>query len=115
MLTKPSRLHFCGFNVQGDLGGTTTYRSQRKRVVTFPRVSPLNPPSLAQEIQRGQFTTAAASWRALTELQRTNWRNAAQRAHLTLGGYNLWTWWTIRQDRAAIATIERQTGITLLP
>ncbi|KKM73184.1 hypothetical protein LCGC14_1412940 [marine sediment metagenome] len=39
---------------------------------------------------------------------------AARRAGLSVTGYNLWVWWQLKRDRTTLATIERNSGVTLI-
>lgn len=110
-LGKNSR--WLGMYVTGDIGPLTFYTSQRAKLVAFPRAPPLHPPSPTQEIIRGLFITYATSWRNLTHDQRQEWLTAARRCNLAISGYNLFFWYCRSRDDAELATIERQSGITL--
>jgi hypothetical protein len=99
--------------VTGDLGPLTFYTSQRAKLVAFPRASPLHPPTAAQESIREYFRTCAAAWRALNQQQRIDWQTAAKRCNLRITGYNLFTWYYRCRDTSELATIQRQSGITL--
>jgi len=106
--------HVLGYNVQGDLGGLTTYTNKNRRVVWFPQMPPLKPPTEEQNQQRDAIRNAAADWRALTVGERTNWRDAANKARLRITGYNFFTYWKLKNDDGAVHTVERITGITLI-
>jgi len=106
-------LQLLGRNATGDLGPLTSYTSRRHGTVWFKKAPPLEPPSPFQTRHRDRFRLAAQAWRNLNEESRQRWHNAARRARLYLNGYNLWIWYQITRDRAALSTIERQSGLTL--
>jgi hypothetical protein len=110
------RLFTClGFVIWGDLGPTTIYRNKRGKVVFFAKTWPHKPPSPAQTVQRQRFIAAAIAWQTLTPSQRDEWHEATRRASLCMHGYDLFVHWFLSQDDAAIRTLQRQTGTTLLP
>ncbi len=108
-------VHFLGFNTQGDLGPWTFYTDKRKGLVYFVKSPPLEPPSLLQTSVRNAVRLSAYTWRSLSEVQRSNWELAAKRAHLQIHGYNLFVFWILRKEDAAIHTIERLSNIQLIP
>ena len=108
-------LNFLSMSTQGDLGALTLYTSQRQKLVIFPRAPPLMPPSLEQSLQRQKFVTASIGWNTLTSAEKLRWKRAVSIANLRITGYNLWCYWSLTNDQQTIATIERQTGISLLP
>lgn len=110
----PKLLSFLGFSATGDLGPLTAYTSKQHKQVWFPKTNPLNPPSAMQHKMRNFFRLVAMSWRALSATQRQAWQQAADAAGLRVTGYNLFLWYQRTRDAATIATIERQTGISLL-
>jgi len=103
-----------GLNFQGDLGPLTTYTSKKGRRVWFLKTTPSGPSSDWQKIQRDKFRALALAWMNLTQEQRQAWHTAAKRASLRITGYNLWAYLQLTGDRAAIETVERQTGERLL-
>lgn len=104
-----------GFVIWGDFADLTMYRSQRGKVVVFPKTYPGSPGSPLQQAQRNRLKAAAADWVALTEDQRSQWDLASRRASLCSTGYNLYLHWKLTGDDSAIQTLERQTRTTLLP
>lgn len=114
-IDEPLLFRVLGWNTQGDLGPYTFYTSKRQGLVWFPKSPPKKPPSSDQVHQRNRFRAAAAAWRSLPQPQREAWELASKRAHLSCHGYNLFVYYQLRKDVAAIRTIERQTGVTLLP
>lgn len=104
-----------GFNATGDLGPFTAYTSTRHGTVWFYKSPPLKPPSRFQIRQRDRFRLAAEGWRSLTDEERSRWDLACRLAGLYLSGYNLWIFWQLVQSRPHMRTIERQSGVTLLP
>jgi hypothetical protein len=115
MATSGKRvLPFAALAMTGDVGPLTTYTNRRNKVVFFPRSPPLTPPTFAQLVQRNRFRTVAAAWHRLPQSTRDNWNLAAARANLQITGFNLWTFWNLKRNRSTIATVEHQSGITLL-
>lgn len=104
-----------GFVIWGDLGPITIYRNHKGKIVWFAKTWPHKPPSPKQTIQRQKMSAAAAAWQLLAPVARRQWEKASSRASLCLTGYNLFCHWTLTNDNAAIATLEHQTGTTLLP
>ena len=98
----------------GDLGPYTIYTTRRRGVVWFPRSPPKQPPSYLQRRHRNSWRFAARAWTASTATIRQAWRDAAQLAHLSISGYNLFIFWQVSKNRSIIETVQRQSGITLL-
>lgn len=103
-----------GINIQGDFGPWTCYKSKKGKFVIFLKSPPGKPPSELQKKDRQLFRMAALAWRGLTEDVREAWELATKRLSLRLTGYNLFVWYYIKKDRAVIATIEHQSGLTLI-
>jgi hypothetical protein len=108
-------LNFVGFFPTGDFGPFTAYTTRTGKKVIFARSPPLNPPTAEQEAQRQKFTDAGAAWHDLSPLEKANWKAIAHKGALAITGYNLFVWWFLGGDASRIRTIERQTGITVLP
>lgn len=108
-------LRFLGFNTQGDLGPWTFYTDKRKGLVWFIKAPPLEPPSLMQISMRNAYRLNGYVWRSLQPYQRDNWETASKRAGLKITGFNFFTYWNLTKDDQAVNTIERQTGINLIP
>ena len=104
-----------GLLAWGDLDGLTWYRNKRGNVVVIAKTWPEGPPSDAQLEQRAKFKAAVDAWKALTAATKHEWKTAASRAWLCMHGCDLFLHWKLMADDAAIRTIERQTGTTLLP
>jgi len=115
MQATDRRLFLLGLRPTGDLADLTCYTSKRGRIVWFPKSPPQKPPSMAQIHQRNKFRAAAQAWRTLEPQIRANWLAAAKKASLFATGYDLWIFWQLKRDTAAIRTIERQTHLQLLP
>lgn len=108
-------LRFLGYNHMGDLGPWTFYTSKRKGIVWFAKAPPLEPPSILQTHQRNKFRLAGYAWRSLDEEFRQRWLLAARRANLAISGYNLFIYWLLTNDDAAVHTVERQSQLNLIP
>ncbi len=115
MLLLENFIRVLGFNSQGDLGPWTFYTDKRKGLVYFVKSPPLEPPSILQSSIRNSIRLAAYTWRSLSAAQRADWELAAKRAHLKIHGYNLFVFWLLRHEDAAIHTIERLTHLKLIP
>lgn len=114
LLLQKHGLELLGYVMWGDLDSVTYYRTRKGNVVSYPKAPPLSPPTQDQVHRRDQFRDAATSWNALPAAQRADWNEACRILGLTVHGYNLWTFYAIRQDPGPIRTIEKQSGITLL-
>lgn len=108
-------LSFLGFRVQGDIDGITCYRKMNGAIIWFPQAPPRTPPSALQVLQRAKWRTYLDDWAAFTDDIRQAWLDLATDAHLRIHGLNLYIWWRSSLDDPAIRTLERQTGITVLP
>lgn len=104
-----------GFKCQGDLGDITCYTSKRDRVVWFIKAPPLSPPSTEQIACRDKFRAIGIAWQALSPIDREIWTATQDKAHLRITGYNLFSYWMMTGDDAAIATVAQQSGLTLPP
>lgn len=102
-----------GMNQQGDLGGVTVYRSQRKRVVVFLKAPPKKPPSQLQLTFRNLWRLYGTAWNDLTDEQRDNYRLAARKLRLRTSGAGLFYSFMRRRDAQERATYERLAGVTL--
>lgn len=111
----PSLLCFLGLRIQGDLDGITCYRSKRGGIIWYPRAPPLKPPSGLQAAQRDKWKDIIEDWNELPAGTRNAWMDMAVAAHLTIHGFNLYIWWRCHYDDETIRTLERQTGIDVLP
>ena len=113
MLTNFPALQFIGFNPTGDLGGLTSF-TRARNTVWFPKAPPLTPATDWQRRQRDKVRLAAKAWKNLNDQDRDRWNAACRRAGLYLFGYTLFVWYQLVRDRAKLATIERQSGVSLL-
>ena len=114
MKTPKPIMALLGLNPSGDLGDYTVYTSRRKGIVWFVKAPPKCPPTYLQRRQRNAFTLAALCWRRVSSEARRTWSAAARLAGLKCSGYNLFVFFQLTRDRAAIRTIEHQTGKQLL-
>lgn len=106
-------IRFLGLYPSGDLGPLTIYTSKRKGIVYFAKAPPKELPTVLQRRVRARLTLAAWLWTMLPETARQAWLLAARKANLRITGYNLYCYWVMTDNLAAIKTIERQTGIQL--
>ena len=113
-LVKTNLFAIMGWRVQGDIGPFTCYTSKRRDFVFFMKAPPDKPPSELQKKARQLFRMAALAWRGSTGIQKAKWELATKRLSLRLTGYNLFVWYYMKRDRAIIATIEQQSGVTLI-
>lgn len=115
MLANTELLRYMGFNSQGDFGPWTFYTGKRGQLVYFVKSPPLEPPSILQISQRNRFRLNGYLWRTLTTQQQQNWELATKRAQLKINGHNLFTYWNLTKDDAAIQTVERLSRLNLIP
>jgi hypothetical protein len=115
MALAPKNRYLIGFNPTGDLGPFTIYTSRRAGTVWFLKPRGKKFMCFRRTHYQNRFKFAGQAWRTLTQETRNAWNLACRRAYLYLHGYALWTWWQLRRDRPAIRTIERQSGVRLLP
>lgn len=115
MLAKTELLRYLGLNTQGDLGPWTMYTGKRGQLVFFLRSPPLDPPSPLQTSQRNAFRLNGYVWRRLSSQHQTDWETASKRAQLKINGHNLFTFWNLTKDDAAIRTVERLSRMKLIP
>ena len=115
LLPSSTILNFLGFHPSGDLGPLTMYTSRRNKMVAYLKSPPKEPPTYYQIRQRNRFRLAGAAWTALPPATRQEWNTAANRTGAAITGYNLFTYYQLTHDRAAILTIEHQTGTQLIP
>lgn len=104
---------FFGLVLWGDIGDLTMYRSHRGKLVIFKKTWPDTPPTPRQVAARESITACAASWRNLSEPERTNWNATARRLSLQMSGYNLWVAWRFRQRLDSFRTIINQSSLQL--
>ncbi len=112
---KAKMLNLMGLRPTGDLGPLTGYTTKRGRAVWYLKAPPKEPPTGYQTHYRNLFRLVAMAWQSLPSQQRSDWLDAARRASLRITGYNLFLWYYHTRDTAVIATVEHQTGLTLLP
>jgi hypothetical protein len=112
-LTAPKLYQWLGWNTQGDIGPWTCYTARDKGLVIFLTTTPKVPASPAQLRQRAKFGHVAWLWHQLDPSARDAWMSIGLRARLRVTGFNLWTYFLLTGDRAAIRTLELNTGIKL--
>jgi hypothetical protein len=110
---KDRILKVLALDLNGDVGGLTTYTNRRHKIIAFPQAPPTVPPTPNQIIQRARLRTIALAWLALGAPQRAMWRVAATRANLSISGWNLYAACKMRKDWSYAQTIENQTHIVL--
>ncbi len=103
-----------GLKIQGDFGGITCYTNKQNKVVWFQKAPPRKPPSDQQVIQRHQFIQTAEKWKMIGEEEQKRWEDLARKAYLRITGYNLFTYWCLKSDFPAIATVCGQAGMSLV-
>jgi hypothetical protein len=103
-----------GFAVAGDLAGTTIYTNKNGRKVWFDLAPPEKPASTAQLWCRRRWRAAAAAWSALSQDEKKQWHQLANQAYCVANGTNLGMWYSMMGDNAALETLERQSGVTVV-
>lgn len=107
--------HLFGFIVWGDFDGVTMYRNRKGKMVAFAKTWPEHLPRPAIIAQKAKFKAASQDWVALSAEAKRNWEAVTKRLSLTMTGYNLFMHYKLQPDLAALATLEHQSGISLLP
>lgn len=111
-LLGPNLLRMLGLcAIQGDLGPLTLYTSRRNHLVFYARSPPRTPPTPRQISRRNLLRIIGTAWKLLTPEQRAAWEQITLAARLRITGYNLWTYYCLTKDLAAIQTLTRLTGI----
>ncbi len=113
-LLPPAIYQIMGLLLAGDMGPFTFYTNKLHKHVFYQKAPPEKPPSIFQRRHHQRWTNAARQWRNMPQETRDAWSLAATQAHTRISGYNLWIYWITTHDRPGLATIERQSGITLL-
>jgi len=108
-------LSYFGLRPTGDFGPWTFYTNKQGIPVWFLKAPPTKPPTGRQRYLQVRMRDIANAWIRQTEQTKINWEKASKRAGLGMTGYNLWQWWFWIRDRKKLATVERQSGIDLLP
>jgi len=104
-----------GLRPTGDFGPWTFYTDKRGTPVWFIKAPPTSPPTARQLFVRAKLGDFARHWTQQTKQTKMNWERATKRTSLKMTGYNLFQWWLWHNKRKVIETIERQSGIQLLP
>ena len=63
----------------------------------------------------GRQMSRKHAMQTIPKKQRDAWLRAARLAKLTITGFNLFTYFITTSDRAVVETVERQSGVKLLP
>lgn len=107
-------ISICGWTVQGDLGGWTTYTSRRHGLVFYAKAPPLTPPTWAQSLIRLNFSNAAAAWSAMTQSAKDDYQRANSLCHSRMTAYNLFLSIALKNGTGLKEAVEQATGITLV-
>lgn len=107
-------LEVLGMMIAGDVGDFTIYTDKFGRKIIFPFSPPEKPPSSRQLAQRQVFRQAVEGWKNLNPDQRAAWEQASRTCGLCMTGHNAFVHFWLTQDFAALATLERQAGLSLV-
>lgn len=102
-----------GRTIRGDVGDFTLYTTKRGKLVWFPISPPKKPPSSAQLLARGRFTTAQRQWAALSKTLKAEWETLVLRNSLCMTGQNLYISLAINPDPNALTTANKRAGLSL--
>ncbi len=102
-----------GLIVSGDIDGLSIYTDRHGRKIAYPKAPPEKPASPLQTWQRTRFKNAMSNWRNATQAQREDYEQVSLLASLAMTGLNLWLHFSLKGRPPALATLSRQTGITL--
>lgn len=101
------------FKCQGDVGPLTSYTNKRG-IVMFLKAWLRDPASPKQIAHRDRIRAAARNWKAAPISTKQAYERATKKLSLYINGYNMWVCMSMNRDaRAAMPTIERQSGQTL--
>lgn len=103
-----------GLAVVGDIADTTIYTDRYGKKIAFQKSPPKEPPSPAQINQRNRFRLAQRAWMELSDESASDWERLVQAASLVMTGQNLYISVALRGNLTTLATLERQTGITVV-
>ncbi|NIS83042.1 MAG: hypothetical protein GTO14_23215 [Anaerolineales bacterium] len=106
-------LSILGVTVKGDLAGHTVYTDRYNRKVFYVKAPPTTPPTPMQVCQRQRFTQAVECWNTLALEQKAEWERLSLTASLPMTGHNVFMHVALTGDFTTLATLERQTGITV--
>lgn len=99
--------------LSGDIGGYTIYTDRFGRKVIYPKSPPEKPPTQRQLTAQQRFRSAQKAWSDLTTEKKENLEEVCKKANASMTGQNLYIHTAMTNDQTAIATLEKQTGITL--
>lgn len=102
-----------GMVVSGDLAGQTIYTDRFMNKVWFPQAPPKEPPTPMQIKQRARFTQAMADWHSQSAQVKADWEAITLKASLVMTGHNLWIRVSLRGEFELLATLQRQTGVSV--
>lgn len=106
-------ISICGWTVQGDLGGWTTYTSRRRGLVFYAKSPPLTPPTWAQAKIRLNFSHAAAAWSVMPQSGKDAYIAANSACHSRITAYNLFMKIALKNQNDLKTRVEEATGILL--
>lgn len=102
-----------GLVVSGDLAGQTIYTDRHGRKTFFVQAPPLKPPSPMQLAQRARFRVALENWALASTSDRSGYEAISLAAGLCMTGLNLWIHVSLQGSLQFLATLQRQTGISV--
>ncbi len=102
-----------GLIVKGDVADITIYTDRYGRKVAYKKSPPKKAPSALQTVQRARFAEAVTNWKALSTDVKTLWENISLRTSLYMTGHNLWIHVSLQSATLLLATLQRQSGITV--
>jgi hypothetical protein len=112
-LTQTFPWRFIGIRPTGDIGQFTMYTNRKGSLVCFLKTRPAKPLTARQRANMRQFTAIASLWQSLSPALREAWRQASQRAGLSITQYNLFVYSNAQPDLSTLQTVQRQSGIYL--
>lgn len=101
--------------VSGDLAGFTMYTDRFMRHIAYPLAPPKEPPTALQLRQRARFTQAITAWHATTQANRDAYEQITLALSLAMTGHNLWIHVALTGDFPVLDTLQRQSGISVIP
>ncbi len=108
-------LNVLGLIVSGDIDGITIYTDRYNRKVGYPKAPPKEPPTEFQVYYRTRFKTAQANYMALSVAEKKDYEDLSRASSICMSGQNLFIHVALKHSFGLLDTLQRQTGITVVP
>jgi hypothetical protein len=113
MSLTPSQVSVLGFQVSGDLAGSTIYTTRKGKKVVFAQSPPRKPLTVWQLAWQRNFRVGMALWSRMSPSDRLAYRRVCDAAKLCMLGHNLFLHAFLGGDNSTLDTLECQYQIPL--